>query len=218
MKSTKSNTKGAPFHLFQPFHPFFLFLFILLNLVISPIAKAEFGVAVGYGVASGLTAYRISLQASTFYCCQLGCQDIWPMSGFFELSYNQVNSKNDANTNTSLSVITTPPPTTRNNNSSIYGASLNHTFRWTKNNLVWCLAPYVEASPGIGFFSEGNVHGRNLDKSAIFELKFGVGFRFGRHREYDLGYKYIRFSKFSHIIRHSTSALGLNYLVLNLWF
>lgn len=182
-----------------------IFLVLVIGSVLSFPAKAEFGVSIGYGLGADLNAYRLAFQIPTFACCEVGC--IWPMSGFLEISLNQLAAKNNSNA-------------INNNNDTLFGAAINHTFRFTQENFSACIFPYVEFAPGVIFLGGNNIHNHHLGNHTLVELKGGVGFRFGRERQYDLSYKFIRFSNTGHILGGggSNNAINLSFIVLNFWF
>lgn len=192
-------------------HALSIILFLFISIFSQP-TQAEFGVAIGYGLNSSLNAYRFAFQASTFSCCELGF--VWPMSGFLELGLNKMACRNALVCNNC-----NHSNTCNNCNDTLYGADLNHTFRFTQDNFSPCIFPYVEFAPGIASFNKKDICNLNLGAESLFELKFGVGFRFGRQREYDLSYKYFRYSNGIHIFNKSShDVININSIMLNFWF
>lgn len=76
--------------------------------------------------------------------------------------------------------------------------------------------PYIEVGIGVSWFNRKEIGGRDLGMHFQFEDRFGVGVRFGRNRQYDIGYKVIHFS--NAYIGPCNHGINLHLVNLGYWF
>lgn len=180
-------------------------IIIFSNLFLCQSAQAEYGLALGVGYKDHMRAYRLSIQKET--CLHYGL-----INSYWEASANFIKYQ--------------PKNTSQNNslNNKLYGGSLAYVLRFQQSdceNYDYCcskkrLIPYADAGLGIALFNKNVIAQRRLGLNSLFEVKLGVGWRFGRDLEYDLSYKLIHYS--NAYLAKNNDAMNFNFLVLNYWF
>ncbi len=91
-------------------------------------------------------------------------------------------------------------------------------FRWqrqqsfSRNHIV----PYAELGVGLSWLSETEIQGRILSLHFQFEDKFGLGFRFGKHQQFDFALRAYHYSNCS--IKRPNSGVNLAMASFGVWF
>lgn len=169
--------------------------FLLVNLLCCGVARAEYGLALGYGVNSNMYAYRLSLQVDSGYCWN---NNIWPATGYWEGSANYIGIKG-------------------NHHDNLKGLSLAYVLHFEKKDL-FCNknVPYAEFGLGGALFDDNQIENRRLGSHGLFEIKMGAGMRFGTFKEYDLSYKFIHYS--NAYLKRPNDGININFIVFSYLF
>lgn len=169
-------------------------------------AFANLGIAIssGEGVRD-ITPYRIALNWDFGRVWRKHCE--WGLDAHWENSFahwerGQVEPTalgDDANQE--LRAITTGP-----------------VLRWSHKNLLESIsiAPYVEVGIGLSWLSQRTIGGRRLSLHFQFEDNIGVGFRFGKRKQFDLTLRGYHYSNAS--IKRPNSGVNLAMLSFGVWF
>ena len=179
-----------------------LCLFLLLGLLQlgwqNAFARQGVSIASGYGAAH-IVPIRLGLQ--TEFEKRWRCESEWPIGGYWEGSLYSMRGQKGASLDSHRSL------------QAVAAAGVIRFERAKETVVGW---PYIELGIGVSWLTQKEIGGRNLGIHYQFEDRFGIGFRFGKNREYDIGYKAIHFSN-AYIGSHN-HGINLHVLSLGYWF
>lgn len=176
---------------------FLLFSFVIALFPFNA-AQAQDGMVFAYGFYK-YNSYRVSVQKKSSYCDNYCFDDYFVlMNGYWQLSATNVRAKHATT------------------NNKITGVSGAYVFRFEEIQLCSPDMPYAELGIGGALFNKKKFAGRNLGANTLFEITFGLGYRFGVCRQYDLGYKLVHFS--NGYLARQNDGLNLHMLSFNYWF
>ena len=148
-----------------------LILPIILALLIKP-AMALDGVAIEAGHGDATSNYRISVQS--YWNKRWFTQGKWFLSGYWEFDVGRWISRPGFTDNSSLTEIGITP-----------------VFRFQSKERYWdSVWPYVEAGIGAHLLSHTQLGNRRFSTAFQFGDHVGFGVLFGRHGQFDLGYRF----------------------------
>ncbi len=161
---------------------------------------AEVGIsgAVGMGAAH-IHPVRFGIQKK--FDRQWRTDSAWPIGGYWEGSVYAMRSQK--------ALLSRGPK-------QIQSTALAGVFRFERAEKMLPGWPYIELGIGLAWLSQKEIAGRRLGLHLQFEDRVGIGFRFGKDREFDIGYKAIHFSNaYLGPINHG---INLHLLMLGYWF
>lgn len=179
------------------------FLVCLLSFWHS-IAHANFGVAVSSGQGiHGIVPYRFSLSWDFGPIIQRDA--LWGLNATWENSFAVWNGPR----RTDL-----PPERVTDLSAATTGPML----KWIRRHpfVGTHITPYAELGVGLSWLSKTEIEGRFLSLHFQFEDKGGVGVRFGKKQQYDIGFRAYHYSNAS--IKRPNSGVNLAMMSFGVWF
>lgn len=179
---------------------------LLLQLLLCPfsMANAQFGVAFSSGEGvHHITPLRFSF--SWDFGPIWREEASWGLNAIWETSFSVWDGPRREDLApervTDLQVFTTGP-----------------MFRWQRQTpfLQSGIIPYVELGVSASWLSKTEIEGRVLSLHFQFEDKFGVGMRFGRKQQYDIGVRAYHYSNCS--IKRPNSGVNFVMASIGFWF
>ncbi len=177
---------------------------IFLLCMFSVTAKANLGVAFGSGQGiQDIKPYRLAL--SWDFGPIWRKDELWGLNAVWESSFAVWNGPDRPHLGpdraTNLNAFTSGP-----------------MFRWQRQQAFSSskIKPYTELGVGLSWLSETEIQGRILSLHFQFEDKFGLGFRFGKHQQYDASIRAYHYSNCS--IKRPNSGVNLAMASVGVWF
>ena len=175
------------------------YFIICILLCIGNFTYAIDGISIGYGRGvSGIKPLRIGIQKSWH---KQWLQDhLWNCKGYWELSaYYMKSNQSMVPYNNKLTIVALTPV-----------FRLYRTEPILRNKDL-----YVELAVGIAQASRRVLGNRNLGINFQFEDRLGIGARFGKNKQFDLGYRFIHFS--NAYLSKKNHCINLHMLYINYW-
>jgi len=184
----------------------FIAFFILMIFMIFflPIADAHLGIAFGSGKGTkDITPYRLAVS------WDFG--PVWPKQSLWAFNFIWENS---------VGVWDGPsrPELSPDRPTHLTAFTTGPMFRWQRQQPFpsTCIIPYAELGVGLSWLSKTEIEGRMVSLHFQFEDKGGVGLRFGRHQQFDIGVRAYHYSNCS--IKRPNSGVNMGMVNLGLWF
>jgi len=173
---------------------------ILSGTLSSPSINAKGGLSLstGYGAAH-IVPLRLGIQKN--FTKSWNEETDWPIGGYWEGSLYHKNGNYGSKPSS---------------NKRLNAVALAGVVRFERAQQLMIGWPYVELGVGISWLSRKEIGGRDLGMHFQFEDRFGVGVRFGQHRQYDIGYKAVHFS--NAYIGPCNHGINLHIITLGYWF
>ncbi|MDB6097070.1 MAG: hypothetical protein JWM09_1348 [Francisellaceae bacterium] len=179
---------------------FFIGIFILPSLINTCSAENNLSIASGYGTSRIIPlkiGYAKSWDKKWYRDCSWLVGGYWEVSAYNLKSYTKKSKHID-------------------NNKSLQAFTGAGVVRFEKTNPIKDLFPYVDIGFGATYLSKKEIGGRHLGIHFQFEDRLGIGFRFGKHKQFDLSYRAVHFS--NAYIGDPNHGVNLQLIVLGYWF
>jgi len=75
---------------------------------------------------------------------------------------------------------------------------------------------YIDLGLGLAYFSQESIATRQMGSHYLFEERLGVGFLFGKKRQFEIGYRATHFS--NAYLAKKNNGLNMHFLVIGYWF
>lgn len=127
----------------------------------------------------------------------------WQTKGYWEASFYHMNGKKGV---------------AANSNDSLQAVALAGAFRFeqVEDFSGKAIFPYLDLGIGVSYLTKKEIGGRDLGTHFQFEDRLGFGIRFGKQKQYELGYRAIHFS--NAYLADKNHGINLQTLVFTYWF
>lgn len=151
---------------------FIPFVFGIILLYSTAMAESSgYGVSFGYGEGdSDIDIYRLGIKKD--FSSKWFKTDIGYVSGYYELSYNHWEYKNE----------------------EVNGVAFSPVFVYCFGKPSNLIKPYIEGGIGLTYIDDYQIGGSNLSTHYQFEDRIGIGARIGF---FDLNFRYMHYSNAS---------------------
>jgi hypothetical protein len=170
---------------------------VLLSICYTNNCFARYAISTALGVGANQTKiYRLNVQKE--WPCPCITANNRKVDGYWELAVARINATG----------VYQPPNTP---NVQVGSGSVVVRF---KPQILRCM--YFDLGVGLAYFSKQSIAMRRLGSNVLFEDRFGLGFLFGKCKQFELGYRIIHYS--NAYFASVNNGLNLQMLILGYWF